>query len=254
MRFFALLALAVFAGIGGAQAQTYPSRPITLVVPFPPGGVADTVARPVAEAMGRALLQPIVIENKPGAGGGIGMAQIAKAKPDGYTILLSLASLTVLPEADKILGREPMYQINQLKPIARFTADPTVFAVRADAPWKTLDEFIADGGALHHFVGGVGLAFEHGVGHGLGVQGLDVRAAPERRAVDAASHRDLHVRIGRCQRAEAALHLGGGFEVAHAQIDLCGAVLGDDVDASTAADQADIGGDPPLVVGEALDR
>jgi len=86
----------------------------------------------------------VVIENKPGAGGGIGMAQVAKAKPDGYTILLSLASLTVLPEADKILGREPMYQINQLKPIARFTADPTVFAVRADAPWKTLDEFIAD--------------------------------------------------------------------------------------------------------------
>jgi len=126
-----------------AQAQ-YPDHAITMIVPFPPGGVADTVARPVAEAMGRALSQPVVIENKPGAGGGIGMAQVAKAKPDGYTILLSLASLTVLPEADKILGREPMYQINQLKPIARFTADPTVFAVRADAPWKTLDEFIAD--------------------------------------------------------------------------------------------------------------
>jgi tripartite-type tricarboxylate transporter receptor subunit TctC len=57
---------------------------------------------------------------------------------------MSLASLTVLPEADKILGREPMYQINQLKPVARFTADPTVFAVRADAPWKTLADFIAD--------------------------------------------------------------------------------------------------------------
>ena len=126
-----------------AHAQ-YPDHPVTMVVPFPPGGVADTVGRPVAEAMGRALGQPVVIENKPGAGGGIGMAQVAKAKPDGYTILLSLASLTVLPEADKILGREPMYQIAQLKPIARFTADPTVFAVRADAPWKTLADFIAD--------------------------------------------------------------------------------------------------------------
>jgi len=139
--FVAALLLAGFSSLANAQ---YPDHPITMIVPFPPGGVADTVARPVAEAMGRALSQSVVIENKPGAGGGIGMAQVAKAKPDGYTILLSLASLTVLPEADKILGREPMYQINQLKPIARFTADPTVFAVRADAPWKTLDEFIAD--------------------------------------------------------------------------------------------------------------
>jgi tripartite-type tricarboxylate transporter receptor subunit TctC len=126
-----------------AYAQ-YPDHPITMVVPFPPGGVADTVGRPVAEAMGRDLKQPVVIENKPGAGGGIGMGQVAKAKPDGYTVLMSLASLTVLPEADKVLGREPMYQINQLKPVARFTADPTVFAVRADAPWKTLADFIAD--------------------------------------------------------------------------------------------------------------
>ena len=88
-----------------AHAQ-YPDHPITMIVPFPPGGVADTVARPVAEAMSRELKQPVVIENKPGAGGGIGMAQVAKAKPDGYTILMSLASLTVLPEADKILGRD----------------------------------------------------------------------------------------------------------------------------------------------------
>jgi tripartite-type tricarboxylate transporter receptor subunit TctC len=138
-----LLAFLVFAAASLAHAQ-YPDRPITMIVPFPPGGVADTVARPVAEAMGRELKQSVVIENKPGAGGGIGMAYVAKAKPDGYTILMSLASLTVLPEADRILGRDPMYQVNQLRPIARFTADPTVFAVRADAPWKTLADFIAD--------------------------------------------------------------------------------------------------------------
>lgn len=134
----ALLAIAPMA-----LAQ-FPDRPITMIVPFPPGGVADTVARPVAEAMSRDLKQPVVIENKPGAGGGIGMALAAKSKPDGYTVLLSLASLTVLPEADKIFGRAPAYQIDQLKPIARFTADPTVFAVRAEAPWKTLADFIAD--------------------------------------------------------------------------------------------------------------
>lgn len=135
------LVLAAFASLAVAQ---YPDHSITMIVPFPPGGVADTVGRPVAEALGRELKQPVVIENKPGAGGGIGMAQVAKAKPDGYTLLMSLASLTVLPEADKIFGREPMYTVAQLKPIARFTADPTVFAVRADAPWKTLADFIAD--------------------------------------------------------------------------------------------------------------
>ncbi len=126
-----------------AMAQSYPTKPITMVVPFPPGGVADTVGRPVAEAMSRHLKQSIVVENKGGAGGGIGMAQVAKSKPDGYTVLMSLSSLVVLPEADKILQRAPMFQVNQLKPIARFTADPTVLVVRSDSPWKTYAEFIA---------------------------------------------------------------------------------------------------------------
>ena len=121
----------------------YPSRPITMLVPFPPGGVADTVGRPVAEAMGRFLKQAVVIENKGGAGGGIGMAQVAKSKPDGYTVLMALSSLVVLPEADKVLKRAPMFQLDQLKPIARFSADPTVLVVKADSPWKTYAEFMA---------------------------------------------------------------------------------------------------------------
>ena len=134
-----ILACAVFS----ASAADFPDHTVTMIVPFPPGGVADTVARPVAEAMGRDLGQPVIIENKAGAGGGIGMGQAAKAKADGYTILLSLSSYTVLPEADRILGRAPLYHLDQLKPIARFTADPTVFVVRADAPWMTWAEFAA---------------------------------------------------------------------------------------------------------------
>src|SRR5437667_568248 len=124
--------------------DSYPSKPIVLVVPFPPGGVADIVARPAAEAMGRFLKQPVIIENKPGAGGGIGMGYVAKAKPDGYTLLLALSSISILPEADKVIGRPPLYQLDQLTPIARLTADPTVLAVRADSPWKTLQEFVDD--------------------------------------------------------------------------------------------------------------
>ena len=138
-------ALALFAFAPASAQDGFPSKPIGLVVPFPPGGVADIVARPAAEAMGRVLNTPIVIENKAGAGGGIGMAYVAKAKPDGYTLLLALSSISILPEADRVIGRAPMFQLNQLVPIARFTADPTVLAVRADSPWKTLQEFVADG-------------------------------------------------------------------------------------------------------------
>ena len=136
------LVLAVALTAGTALAQ-YPDKPVTMIVPFPPGGVADTVARPVAEALGNALKQPVVIENKAGAGGAIGMAHVAKSKPDGYTILMALSSLVVLPEADKVLGRAPSFLVKDLKPIARITADPTVLAVRADSPWKSYADFLA---------------------------------------------------------------------------------------------------------------
>ncbi len=140
-----LAAGALLAVTGRATAQpAYPAKPITMIVPFPPGGLADLVGRPVAEAMGRELGQPVVIENKGGAGGGIGMAQAAKAPADGYTLLMALSSFSVIPEADTLLGRAPMYGFQSLRPIARFTADPTVLAVRADAPWKTVKDFVED--------------------------------------------------------------------------------------------------------------
>ena len=142
-RFFVAAGLVTAAGLAVAQGA-YPNKPVTMIVPFPPGGLADIVGRPVAEAMARELGQPVVIENKVGAGGGIGMAQAAKAAPDGYTVLLALSSYSVLPEADTLLGRQQMYAYNQLRPIARITADPTVLAVRADSPWKTVKDFVED--------------------------------------------------------------------------------------------------------------
>jgi tripartite-type tricarboxylate transporter receptor subunit TctC len=143
-RFLLLASLLMGASSWCAAQGAWPSKPITMIVPFPPGGLADLVARPVAEAMSRDLGQPVVIENKAGAGGGIGMGLAAKAKPDGYTILLALSSLTVIPEADVLLGRPAMFALPDLRPVARFTADPTVLAVRADAPWKTAQQFIDD--------------------------------------------------------------------------------------------------------------
>ncbi|MDQ2780041.1 MAG: tripartite tricarboxylate transporter substrate binding protein, partial [Pseudomonadota bacterium] len=143
-----LTAIAVLTGplaapTAFAQAA-WPDKPITMIVPFPPGGVADTVARPVAEALSRVLKQSVVVENKVGAGGAVGIGAAARAPADGYTVLLSLSSISILPEADKILGRKPAFTLSQFTPIARFTADPTVLVVRADAPWKTFAEFVAD--------------------------------------------------------------------------------------------------------------
>src|SRR5450759_535849 len=118
----AMMASILISAASWCAAQgPWPTRAVTMIVPFPPGGLADLVARPVAEAMSRNLGQPVVIENKAGAGGGIGMGLAAKAKPDGYTILMALSSLTVIPEADSLLGRAPMFALADLRPIARFT-------------------------------------------------------------------------------------------------------------------------------------
>ena len=143
-----LVAIAATLGLvtGPALAQNnWPAdQPITMIVPVPPGGGADTVARPVAEALGKELKQTVVVENRAGAGGATGIGAAARAPADGYTLLLSLSSISILPEADTLLGRKPAFALNQFKPIARFTADPTVLVVRADSPWKTLAEFLAD--------------------------------------------------------------------------------------------------------------
>jgi tripartite-type tricarboxylate transporter receptor subunit TctC len=125
-------------------AQDFPSRPITMIVPFPPGGVADQTGRPVAAAMERILKQPVVVQNRQGAGGAVGMAAAANAKPDGYTIITALSSISVIPEADKLFDRQPAYQLKQLVPVALVTADPTILVVPADSPWKTLKDFVDD--------------------------------------------------------------------------------------------------------------
>ena len=142
-KWFTALCLAAAACAALAQI-TWPDKPITMIVPFPPGGVADTVARPVAEALSRELKATIVVENRVGAGGALGNGAAARAPADGYTLLMSLSSISILPEADALLGRKPAYTLAQFRPIARFTADPTVLVVRADAPWQTLAAFIAD--------------------------------------------------------------------------------------------------------------
>ena len=101
------------------QAQeVWPARTITIVVPFPPGGTADFAARPLAAHLAEKLGRNVVVENKGGAGGGIGHAYVARAEPDGYTLMTALPSLAVIPEANKLQGKPATYEIDQFVPHA----------------------------------------------------------------------------------------------------------------------------------------
>lgn len=139
----ATLAAALAAAPAPGQDAYPTAKPITMVVAFPPGGVADLTARPTAISLEGILKQRVIVENKPGAGGGIGNAFVAKSRPDGYTLLMALSSVTILPEADKVNGRQPSYDLSQLVPIALISADPTILVVRSESPYKSVKDLIA---------------------------------------------------------------------------------------------------------------
>jgi tripartite-type tricarboxylate transporter receptor subunit TctC len=139
-----LLALVLALPLAAGAQEPFPTRPITLVAPFPPGGVADLTARPVAAAMEKVLKSPVAVVNKTGAAGAVGMSYVANSKPDGYTLLLSLSSISIIPEADKLFDRKPAYTMDQLTPIALISADPTILVVHADRPWKSVKELVED--------------------------------------------------------------------------------------------------------------
>ncbi len=138
------LAGAVATHSGGAvAADAWPKGPITMIVPFPPGGQADLAARPIAEALQRILKTTVIVENRQGAGGAVGNGAAAKAAPDGQTVLMTLASLAVLPEAARLFDRPPLYEMAQLRPVARVLGDPTMLAVPANAPWQNVADLVA---------------------------------------------------------------------------------------------------------------
>jgi tripartite-type tricarboxylate transporter receptor subunit TctC len=122
----------------------YPSRPITLVAPFPPGGSVELTGRPLAASLEKAFKQPVVFTNRVGAAGAVGTAHVASSEPDGYRLLINISAILVVPEADKLFDRKPAYTMDQLIPVARINADPNVLLVRTEAPWKSVQELIAD--------------------------------------------------------------------------------------------------------------
>jgi tripartite-type tricarboxylate transporter receptor subunit TctC len=136
-------ALAIGAFALASQAQgSYPERPLTLVVPYPAGGVADTIARPLALELGKRLGQPVVIDNRAGANGNIGSAFVARQQPaDGYTILLgSTSTLAVNPHLYKSTGYDP---VRDLLPLTLTHQMPNVLVVGAGTPYKTVAEVVA---------------------------------------------------------------------------------------------------------------
>jgi len=136
-------ALGMMPAVGFTQ-DAYPSRPITFINPFPPGGANDVVMRPLLAALEPIIKQPCVLENKPGAAGQVGAQVGASAKPDGYTILSHLTSLSGFAEVDKLFGRAPKFTNDDFIPIARLVADPCVLIVNDQQPYKTLKEFVDD--------------------------------------------------------------------------------------------------------------
>ena len=142
-----------------AQNTSYPNKPIKLIVGFAPGGAADYVARNVGVALGQALGQSIVIENKPGAGSSIAAEQVAKSAPDGYTILIaSPSSISVNPALNQKLG----YKASDLQPVSQLTSSPLVIAVNPNLGITSVKELIArakkNPGALNYATSGNGSA------------------------------------------------------------------------------------------------
>jgi tripartite-type tricarboxylate transporter receptor subunit TctC len=134
---------ALLATLGAYAQDTFPNRAITMVVAFPPGGVADITGRPTAAAMEKILKQPVTVVNRPGAAGAVGNASVANAKPDGYTILMALSSISVIPAADELFNRNPAYSLDQFAPVALVSADPTILVAHPSLPVRSVKELVA---------------------------------------------------------------------------------------------------------------
>ena len=124
--------------------DAYPSHAITFINPFPPGGAADVVGRPIAAVLEPILKQPCIIETKAGAAGQVGGQFAATAKPDGYTLLIHIVSISGFAEVDKLFGRQPKFTRADFTPIARLTLGPMVLVVNDQQPYKTLKELVDD--------------------------------------------------------------------------------------------------------------
>lgn len=180
-RITALLAIALGAAACGAGAQTtsYPTKPIRLLIGFAPGGAADTVARAMSEAFGKALGQPVVVENRPGNGSSIAADLVAKSAPDGYTVLIaSPSSISVNPALNPKLGYLP----RDLQPVSKITTSPLVLAVNPATGINSVSGLIAaarkEPGKLNYSTSGNGSAPHLGAALFSKVTGVEMTHVP----------------------------------------------------------------------------
>jgi tripartite-type tricarboxylate transporter receptor subunit TctC len=143
-RSFVAGAAAALATRPALAQEAYPSRAITIISPFPPGGATEVVTRPLAATMEPLVKQPLVIETKAGAAGQVGAQFVAAAKPDGYTLLSHITSISGFAEVDRLFGRPVKFTNADFIPIARVVADPCVLLVNDKQPYKTLKELVDD--------------------------------------------------------------------------------------------------------------
>jgi tripartite-type tricarboxylate transporter receptor subunit TctC len=137
-------AAAAFAVRPSLAQDAYPSHAITFVNPFPPGGAVDTVGRPFTALLEPIIKQPCVVDTKAGAAGALGAQVAANAKPDGYTLLMHLPSISGFAEVDKLFGRQPKFTRANFIPIARLSAGPMVVVVNDQQPYKTMKDLVDD--------------------------------------------------------------------------------------------------------------
>jgi tripartite-type tricarboxylate transporter receptor subunit TctC len=180
---FCAVSLLAVSGVQQALAQVYPSKPIRLVLPFPPGGGTDILGRVIAQKLGESIGQNVIAENRPGAGGNVGAEFTARQAPDGYTIVLCSPSISISPSLYKKLNYDPL---KDLAPISLVASIPNLLVVHPSVPAKTLKDFVAlarkNPGKLNFGSGGAGTTNDLGARYFIAENKLDIAMIPHKGA------------------------------------------------------------------------